>query len=157
MKLGVVKENALALIIALVLAFIVMFFVSRTDFLKADILWVEEEDQVMLWDVVAYFEWDKLLIESNKNIEWLSSMSFDIVYDSSEITIKEDIVSSNYSYSTSSWDWFVKFIVTWLWSIEQWDEVLQIDMDERPDLNISDLTVSFTDWTTESLSITSTN
>ena len=155
MKVGVVKENAFAIILALILAFVVMLFVSRTDFLKADILWVDPQELEVVWDVVASFDWSLLTIKSNTNLEWVNVIAFDMIYNIDEIDIYDSLVSTSFNYSknTTTSEGKTTFILSSVWSVSVDQDLISIDIDSY-ELNISDFVVSFTDWTTERLAIT---
>lgn len=157
MKVDLIRENLLALFLAFVLAFFVMFLISKTDFLKADILWVQDnQENVIEWDAVFYLDDWHVVIQSNKNIDWVNSVSFLLSYNPEAITIDEDFwINSSYNFSTSKDDWLLNVLVIWLWNIEKWSEIARINVLWSQDFNLSDFVVSFTNWSAERLSISS--
>ncbi len=157
MKVNVIKENLLALWIAIVLAFSVMFMLSQTEFLKADILWVEEQEQEIRWDIFAYFESDNLKIVSNRSFNGVASIAFTTVFDPEKIQPSKEDIDSDYNFSNSisneSWSLNVTFLD--IGKLEKGDKIGKINLWGEKSINIERARIKFTDDSeTERLEIT---
>jgi hypothetical protein len=96
------KENILAIVIAFVLAVSIAFVISRISFLKADIMGADTNQEQNLVDVdfVVSKSEKEFKVISNKKIEGVQSIIFDLVYDPNKVKITDDnIAVDDYSFS----------------------------------------------------------
>jgi hypothetical protein len=93
------KENLLAIVIALILSFSIVFLISKVDFLKADITGAKNsKSQVLLSDFIVEKNTSGFNIISNREFDSIQSIIIDVSYDSSKVKITEDnIVNNNVS------------------------------------------------------------
>lgn len=155
MRLETIKENVLALVVALLLAFVVVFVINNTDFLKADIMSAPNNTNNINSDV-SYSAQDWFLsLKSQKDFEGVMTISFYISYNPEQITVNKDLIYSDFDYALwNAGEWRINVILSNIWAIKVDDELLSVKTDEdETNINISDVVVSFTDWTTENLSI----
>lgn len=157
MKSIAVKENILAFIVALVLSFALFFAINSFDFLRADIVGNNSEEEKNLYtDVIYEFSWDEVVLIWNKNIEWLQSISLVVNYNQKDFSLNDENFSSKYEVSyNESWEENRAYIIiTSIDSIEKWEKLLSIKyQNQEKALNISDVMINFTNWETENLSV----
>ncbi len=94
MSVQTIKENVVALLLAALIAFVIMFFVSNTEFMQADIAWVEQEEQQDLWELIANYSEEEVYVESNINVDDVSSISLQFDFDRNKMNLEtlQDIV-----------------------------------------------------------------
>lgn len=154
MKLTSVKENLFALVIALFLAFWVVFFVNKTDFLKADIM-TNKDQKVVNSDLSYEIKDSKIVVSSNKSFDWVLSLSMYMIYDQEKVKISKESIDSNFEFGLSSaWEWRINVILTNLWSVKAWENLMNVAFSwDNSSINLSDVTVKFTDEHWENLNI----
>lgn len=156
MKLTSLKENFFALVIAFVLALWVVFVINKTDFLKADIM--NEATQKKANSELSYEIKDgKLSVFSNKSFDGVLSLSLYLIYDQEKVTITKQDVDSDYEFWLSqAWEWRMNIILTSVWGIAVWAKLLDIKFSwDSSSINLSDVTVKFTDEHGENITISS--
>ncbi len=164
MNIHIIKENIIALIIALILSLFFVFMISRVDLLKWDIMATDQQKKLqnnnwtnadIQWDINYTVKDGNFIINSNKDIEKLSSLNLTLLFDTEKVKIDAENISSNYEIWL--WDagkWRITVILS-VNSIKKWDEMLKIKFDwDQSVINVSDIWVLFTDWTSENLSVT---
>lgn len=158
MNLNVIKENILALIIALVLSLVFVLVISKMDLLKWDIMATNTDNSTtsVEWDMLYYIENWKFIIQSNTDLEWLSSISLTLSYDPSIVTIDPTEIESEYEiWSAWAWEWRTSIFLS-LSSIKKWEKLVSVKFNwDETVINTSDIWVLFTDWTSENLTLTS--
>lgn len=155
MRLETIKENVLALVVALLLAFVVVFVINNTDFLKADIMSTQNNTNSVNSDV-SYSSQDWFLtLKSQKDFEGVMTISFYISYNPEQIAVNKDLIYSDFDYALwNAGEGRINVILSNIWAIKADDELLSVEIQEdETNFNISDVVVSFTDWTTENLSV----
>ncbi|MBS8122109.1 hypothetical protein [Candidatus Vampirococcus lugosii] len=158
MKLESIKENLLALVLAFILAFSIMFVFSTTDLLKADILGIQDKEENIRGDVYSNLTGGQLKIVSNTNLKGISAASFTVVYDPSELEILASDLDSKYNFNTSFNEGVVNIYITDIGEIKLEDEMFVINgisSDYIDSLNVSDFMFNFTDGSSDSPNITS--
>lgn len=156
MKLSSIKENLFALVIAFVLALWVVFVINKTDFLKADIM--NEKAQQKIQSELSYEikDW-KLSVISNKAFDGVLSLSLYVIYDGEKVKISKEDVDSDYEFWLSqAGEWRMNIILTNVWWIAAWAKLLDIKFTwDDSSINLSDITVKFTDEHWENITISS--
>jgi len=92
------KENVIAFVIAVLLAWWVIIAINNSSNLSTDILGVKKNTNVKA-DFSVYLSWNELKFVSNKDIDNVANLSLELSYDSSKIKINKDNVDSKYSFN----------------------------------------------------------
>jgi len=90
MQTSTLKENILAVLIAIILSFAVVFIISNVKFLKAEITSQKVWEQNLNVDFVSYKDINKFEIVVNKNIEGIQAIVVDLIYDPDKVKIEDD-------------------------------------------------------------------
>jgi len=94
------KENIAALFIAILLTGGVILFINSSSNLATDILWEKKIDNTLA-DMTVVDENNTLEIISNKNIDNVSSISLELVYNNEKVNITRDDLDSDYNLSAT--------------------------------------------------------
>lgn len=141
-----IKENVLAVLISFFLAFIVVFVISKVDFLKADITWYKQSKLLKNVDFIVAKNNSGFKIISNKNFEGIQSVVVDLVYDTSKVKISDDkIEPDNVSLSfldTGS----LELLLNGPISFKKDDVVFKIVWVNGNYINLDSIQIIFTDW-----------
>ena len=94
------KENLIAFWIALVLTWGVIIFInSGSNNLATDVLWIKKTWQDINVDTLFVFRNNNGEIISNKNIENVSSISLELLYNPEKVQLSQENITSNYNIS----------------------------------------------------------
>jgi len=95
-----IKENLIAFWIALVLTWGVIIFInSGSNNLATDVLWIKKTWQDINVDTLFVFRNNNGEIISNKNIENVSSISLELLYNPEKVQLSQENITSNYNIS----------------------------------------------------------
>lgn len=142
-----IKENLLAILIALVLSFSIVFLISRVDFLKADITGAKNlKSQLLLSDFIVKKQSTWINIISNRDFDSIQNIMIDISYDPSKTKITDDNIDEGNVSITNIDTGQAEILIQWVNSLKKWDTVLKIKWVDGRYVNISNITLSFTDW-----------
>ncbi len=152
------KENVIAFGIALVLAFWVVAIINNSDMLMADITWLEQQQsQRTQWDVLYYFSGQDLILDSQKNIDRISTLTIMMDYNPQEVDFDMKDFDSDFDFTASinNEEWTSSITLEGIDSISSDQNIANISIGKvaGSDIVLSDVSVGFTDWTVESLSI----
>jgi len=144
------KENIVAFFVALLLTFWVMMALNSSSNLATDILWVKN-DLTKDADILVSFKNDKLVLQSNKNISNVSSISLEVLFDSSKIDINRDNLDSDYSLSTSKKEWWNGYtiILQNIGELKKWQDIFNISnitKKQFDNINIGHIQIISNNW-----------
>ncbi len=148
------QETSLAVFLALGISFLLWIVAENSALFGADVAGpVVEFDESS--DVITYVSKGEVRLVAGKSIENISSISMLISYDPETVTINEDAVNSSLTVSFANGDeGRATIILNQLEWIKKQQELAQLNVEgEAHDIAISDLVATFTDGSTERLSI----
>ncbi|USN55677.1 MAG: hypothetical protein H6765_03675 [Candidatus Peribacteria bacterium] len=155
MQSRLIKENLLAVGIALVLSFVVFLAVQNSSLLTADIagnqVTFSEES-----DLVSYVDGDNLVIAATKSFPQAVGVSMMVFYDPETVKIERDAIDSDYTVSYAAADpgraslsLFGDFA-----AIQQGETLVSFDvLGDARDITVSDIIIEFADESTDRLSL----
>ena len=145
---SVIKENVLAVLIALVLSFWIVFFISKVDFLKADIAGSKKNStQMMLSDFIVERSSTGLVVVSNRKFDTVQSVIVNLSYDPSKVKLNDDNVENDNVALTLVDTWEIEILIQWVNQIKKGEPVLKLKDVDWKYVNVGNIVVSFTDGT----------
>ncbi len=128
------KENLFASIIAIFLAFVVVFAINNNNYLFMNIQ--KQVTDASFVDFVVEFNNDNLILKTNKDISWLQILFVRLNWD-----VKPTDIVSKYDYLLEQIDNMTNLMFM-IKSLKKWDEIFKI---KKTDVDIDDIKLMFTD------------
>ena len=144
------KENIAALFIAVLLTWWVIIALNSSSNLATDILWEKKVDNTVS-DVNIINKSNNLEIVSNKNIDNVSSVSLELLFNKEQVKINRDSLDSTYNISATEkegWNGYT-IIIQNIWKIKKGDVLLNIDnitKEQFDNINIGHIQVINNNW-----------
>ena len=152
------KGNILAVLVALVLAFIIFFAVQQSDSLFADIAWWKGSPTFSeQWDIGVFIQnKESLTVQSIKDIEGIENISMLLIFDPEEISLDRKMFTSDFPLTyASAWEGQGELILTIEGDLKTGEKLLTLwwkDVDITK-IVVWDTILHFTDGGVESLSV----
>lgn len=164
MDINVVKENMFALVIASWLSLLLVLVISNVDYLKWDIVWVDnsavtwdstEQPIEQEWELVMTVDWWQLKLLANKDIDWIQTLNMIMSYDVNNVELDITDIESPFEYSVwNPSESQINLIFLDISSLTKWQEIFSTTFNwESWMVNISDVSIMFTSWWSDKLSV----
>ncbi len=128
------KENLFASIIAIFLAFVVVFAINNNSYLFMNIQ--KQVTDASFVDFVVEVNNDNLILKTNKDISWLQILFVRLNWD-----VKPTDIVSKYDYLSEQIDNMTNLMFM-IKSLKKWDEIFKV---KKTDVGIDDIKLMFTD------------
>jgi len=144
------KENIAALFIAILLTWWVIIALNSSSNLATDILWEKKIDNTIS-DISVVNKNNTLEIVSDKNIDNVSSVSLELLFNKDKVTINRDNLDSTYNISATEkegWSGYT-IIIQNVWEIKKGDVLLNINnitKEQFDNINIGHIQVINNNW-----------
>lgn len=145
------KENVIAVMATLLLTWWVIAFIGSWDNdLATDLLWKKKDlTQKVDMSLVKVENEAKMLL--NKEIDNIASITFELMFDESKISLSKDSIDSDYSISLTklpAWNSY-NVILQNIWNLKSWDDLFVIDNitnEQFDNINIWHIQVIDNNW-----------
>ena len=150
------KENLIALGGAIVLTGVFIFFINNSGSnFATDVLW--KPASVNQTDLVATISGDNLIVKSNKQIDNVASMTFQIAYNPEKLNINKDNLDSDFDLTAQQiTTGNVYVMLTNIGQIKQGQIILKvkdIKKDDIVNINFGHIQVIDNNWNIVDLTI----
>jgi len=144
------KENLIVVIASLFFTFVIILFINSTN-LTTDVLWKTNDKQEVKEDVNILFQSWFLNIISQKNIDNIASISFEIMFDPSKIKLSRDDFDSFFEFSLTEKEWsnWYDVILSNINTLKEWDYMFKlknITKEQFDNINVWHIQVIDNNW-----------
>lgn len=144
------KENLIVVVATIFFTWAIIFFVNHTN-LTTDVLWNKNKQQSLLQDMEFVFDnWTAKLV-STKDIDNVSSVTMELLFDSSKVKLSKDSFNSPFGMSLSNKEWGNGYNLMLLnvHSLSKWQSILEITnitQEQFDNMNIGHIRVFDNTW-----------